>query len=109
MHANNPGPWRSEELKVAHHGNRPALLILASDSHRPVDFRAEFAAEVLEQLWQGGMFGGPRRAASSSASTRRVALHLNRRLWQFTGLLHLIRGLEAYPLAQIRGNTVLKS
>jgi hypothetical protein len=24
-------------------------------------------------------------------------------------LLHLIRGLEAYPLAQIRGNTVLKS
>jgi hypothetical protein len=53
VHANNPGQRSAEELKVAHHGNRPALLILASDSHRPVDFPAEFAAEVLERLWQG--------------------------------------------------------
>src|SRR6516225_6351094 len=53
MHANNPGQRRSEELKVAHHGNRSALFILVSDSHRPVDLRAEFAAEVLERLWQG--------------------------------------------------------
>ena len=41
---------RAEGLKVAHFGNRPAFLVLASDPHRPVHLSTEFATEVQERL-----------------------------------------------------------
>jgi hypothetical protein len=39
----------------------PWLLILASDSHRPVDLSARLAAQVLELLGRGGILGGRQR------------------------------------------------
>src|SRR5262245_52928805 len=48
-----------------------ADLVLAGDSHRPVDLSAQLAAEVLERLGQGRDVGGRRWASSSRALTRR--------------------------------------
>jgi len=71
VHADNAGQRRAKELPVAQDCGRMFRLVLVSDSHRPVDLRAQLAAKVLEPRGQGGILGGRRWASSSRAATRR--------------------------------------
>jgi hypothetical protein len=47
-----PASGAPKELPVAQFCDPPALDIVASDPHRPVDLSADVEAIVLESLWQ---------------------------------------------------------
>src|SRR5262245_2574899 len=59
VHADNAGQRRAEELPVAHDGSVMAGLVLTGNSHRPVDFSAQFLAKVPERLGQRRDVGWP--------------------------------------------------
>ena len=59
VHAGNSGQGRAEELPVAQDGSVMAGLVLTGNSHRPVDFSAQFLAKVPEQLGKRRDVGWP--------------------------------------------------
>src|SRR5262249_62128004 len=59
VHADKSGQRRAKELPVAQDGSVMAGLVFTGNSHRPVDFSAQFLAKVPERLGQGRDVGWP--------------------------------------------------